>query len=93
MMDWVWFLIWVIVGAAIGGVELVGYLIWSAYQTLTWFIVRRLLQTRPTLSEWISERTFREWLEEGTYYRPSLRIVLWIISWVLWVAMGFWIWL
>ena len=34
MMDWVWFLIWVIVGAAIGGVGLVGHLLWSLYQTL-----------------------------------------------------------
>lgn len=91
-MDWVWFLVWLIVGY-LGGVGLIGYFIWAALQLLVWLLVRTMVRSRPRLGEWISKATFSEWWKERENYRPRQRLALWAVSWVLWLVIGVWIWL
>ena len=90
-MHWVWFAIWIIVGI-VGGVGFLGHSIWAALQILMWLLFRLLVRKRTPLREWISKSSFNEWWEERAYYRLDQRILLWSASWVLWVAIGVWIW-
>ena len=91
-MDWVWFLVWLIVGF-LGGVGLIGYYIWAALQLIMWLLAHTLVRSRLPLGEWLSRATFSEWGDEREYYRRRQRIALWVLSWALWLVIGVWIWL